>query len=78
MDDYQRRKQQRTKFYMEHHHGYKKRRCIACNGSGRYDSSGSPPCASCNGTGKERYKDDESDTEAAAVYYTINRNVVEK
>jgi len=27
------------------------KKCIACNGSGRYDVSGSPKCASCNGTG---------------------------
>lgn len=25
--------------------------CVACNGSGRYDVSGSPKCSSCNGTG---------------------------
>ena len=25
--------------------------CLACNGSGKYDVSGSPKCASCNGTG---------------------------
>jgi DnaJ-class molecular chaperone len=25
--------------------------CIACNGSGRYDHDGSPPCGQCNGTG---------------------------
>lgn len=28
-------------------------RCLACNGSGRYDAAGSPPCSACNGTGKE-------------------------
>lgn len=28
--------------------------CIACNGSGRYDSNGTHRCASCGGTGKER------------------------
>lgn len=27
--------------------------CIACAGSGRYDSDGSPPCGSCDGTGIE-------------------------
>lgn len=29
------------------------KKCIACNGSGRYDVSGSPKCTACNGTGKE-------------------------
>ena len=27
--------------------------CVACNGSGRYDSTGSPKCSACNGTGKQ-------------------------
>lgn len=34
-----------------------KRKCVACNGSGRYDSKGSPPCGACDGTG---YEEDES------------------
>lgn len=28
--------------------------CLACNGSGRYDTTGSPKCGACRGTGKER------------------------
>lgn len=28
-------------------------KCFACNGSGRYDNTGSPRCSSCNGTGME-------------------------
>lgn len=28
-----------------------KKKCIACNGSGRYDNTGSPKCSACNGTG---------------------------
>lgn len=28
--------------------------CWSCNGSGRYDNSGSPKCSGCNGTGKEQ------------------------
>ena len=28
--------------------------CIACNGTGRYDHNGSPPCGSCDGTGFNR------------------------
>ena len=31
----------------------KEKVCAACNGSGYYDSHGSPPCGACNGTGKE-------------------------
>ena len=30
----------------------KEEKCIACNGSGRYDHQGSPKCSSCEGTGK--------------------------
>ena len=26
-------------------------KCIACNGTGRYDHNGSPKCGACNGTG---------------------------
>lgn len=32
-------------------------RCIACNGSGRYDHHGSPKCNACNGTGKQGGQD---------------------
>jgi DnaJ-class molecular chaperone len=28
-----------------------KKTCVACNGSGRYDSYLSPVCQACNGTG---------------------------
>lgn len=56
MDDYQRRKQQRKDYYMKYVHGFKKRPCSACSGSGRYDHNGSPKCGACNGTGKERYR----------------------
>lgn len=27
------------------------KKCVACDGVGRYDDTGSPKCASCNGTG---------------------------
>jgi hypothetical protein len=27
------------------------KKCMACNGSGKYDSNGSPPCGACDGTG---------------------------
>lgn len=28
--------------------------CVACGGSGVYDTFGSPPCGACNGTGVEK------------------------
>ncbi len=33
--------------------GFKLDYCIACNGSGYYDDTDSPDCASCSGSGKE-------------------------
>lgn len=30
---------------------YIKVKCVSCNGSGRYDSGGSPPCGACSGRG---------------------------
>ncbi len=50
------RKKQRTERYYRQIHGYRQRPCTACNGSGHYDSHGSPCCAACGGTGKERYR----------------------
>jgi len=50
------RKQERKKYYEKYVKGWKLRPCTACNGSGLYDSFGSPKCGACNGTGKERYK----------------------
>jgi DnaJ-class molecular chaperone len=50
------RKEERTKYYFQFEYGFKLRTCVACNGSGRYDSHRSPKCGACNGTGKERYK----------------------
>jgi hypothetical protein len=40
------------------------RRCVACNGSGHYDTTGSPPCAACCGTGLR-----ENTTEGAAAHW---------
>ena len=56
MSDFHKRKQERKDYYEKNIKGWKLRDCIACNGSGFYDHNGSPPCSSCNGTGKERYK----------------------
>jgi len=36
----------------------KSKSCIACNGSGRYDHNGSPPCGACGGTGIEEQNHD--------------------
>lgn len=54
---FEERKAERRKKYE-----LKTRPCIACNGSGYYDSIGSTKCASCKGTGKEKYKPDKNDT----------------
>jgi len=54
IDDYHRRKQERTDLYMKYVYKNKLVTCTACNGSGCYDNTGSPKCSSCNGTGKER------------------------
>lgn len=53
------RKKKRSEYYHKFIFGYKQRDCSACSGSGRYDSNGSPPCSSCEGTGKERYKEEK-------------------
>lgn len=53
---FKQRKELRTKNYFQNIHGWKLRNCSACNGSGIYDNNGTPPCAACDGTGKERYK----------------------
>ena len=51
---YRERKVQRVEYYHKFVHGWKLTTCNACNGSGRYDSHGSPKCQGCDGTGKER------------------------
>lgn len=57
--DFLERKAERKKYYEKYVYGWKLQKCIACNGSGRYDSWRSPPCGACDGTGKERYKDED-------------------
>jgi DnaJ-class molecular chaperone len=52
-DDWKKRKELRKKEYLKQH-GKKLIICGACNGSGRYDHNGSPPCGLCQGTGKMR------------------------
>ena len=50
---YHARKRERTRRHQALH-GVKEEPCVACNGSGHYDDTGSPPCSSCGGTGKVR------------------------
>jgi DnaJ-class molecular chaperone len=49
------RKAKRTEYYFKYIYGWKLRKCVACNGSGRYDHKGSPKCGACHGSGKKRY-----------------------
>jgi DnaJ-class molecular chaperone len=55
-DDFRSRKEDRTAYYFKNIYKWKQRKCVACNGSGRYDGNGSPKCGGCDGTGKETYK----------------------
>ncbi|EKN3715407.1 TPA: hypothetical protein ACPZMC_004083 [Yersinia enterocolitica] len=50
------RKKERTDYYRRFVHGWKLKKCSACNGSGYYDNDGSPYCGACGGTGKERFQ----------------------
>lgn len=49
------RKEERRAYRMAFAHGWRRRPCVACGGSGHYDNDGSPPCAGCDGTGWEAY-----------------------
>jgi DnaJ-class molecular chaperone len=53
MSDYHSRKAARTAEFAALH-GVKWTNCGACNGSGHYDHTGSPPCGACDGVGKVR------------------------
>lgn len=48
------KKAERSVYYLCHEFGMVRVKCIACNGSGRYDHNGSPACGACGGSGKER------------------------
>lgn len=52
--DFRERKAQCAEHYKQCVEGWKEVKCGACNGSGRYDNTGSPPCGCCNGTGKDK------------------------
>ena len=53
--DWKERKKKRTETYLKNH-GKKMTKCLACNGSGYYDTTINgriPKCESCAGSGKE-------------------------
>jgi DnaJ-class molecular chaperone len=57
LNDYQKRKKERTERFFKTIYKKKLITCTACNGSGYYDTTirgKIPKCSSCNGTGKER------------------------
>lgn len=56
MSTFHERKAMRTEHYRRFVYGWKLVKCVACNGSGYYDSHGSPPCFACDGTGKARVR----------------------
>lgn len=56
--NFKERKAQRTDYYNRFVKGWKQRPCTSCMGSGRYDHNGSPKCAACDGTGKEKYRNE--------------------
>lgn len=56
MSTFHERKAERAEYYRRFVHGLKLEKCVACNGSGYYDNTGSPPCSSCGGTGKTRVR----------------------
>lgn len=60
MSDFHERKAQRKEAYYKWEFGWVLQGCTACNGSGRYDHNGSPPCGCCDGTGKERVRGEKA------------------
>lgn len=48
------KKAERSVYFLRFEFGQVKVKCVACNGSGRYDHNGSPACGACDGSGKER------------------------
>ena len=53
MDSYQARKTRRIE-ENRLNSGRKLITCVACMGTGVYDNQGTPPCGSCDGTGRVR------------------------
>lgn len=60
---FRQRKKERTEYFEKYIKGWKLRNCTACNGSGHYDNDGAPPCSGCDGSGKERYKPEKTNTD---------------
>lgn len=56
MATFQERKKERTEYFFRFIYGMKLRTCSACNGTGRYDNTGSPRCGACGGSGRETYE----------------------
>jgi DnaJ-class molecular chaperone len=54
MTTYLERKEHRRQHFIRFIKGWRLVRCDACNGSGRFDNTGSPACGSCEGAGKVR------------------------
>lgn len=50
------RKAERAEHFRRFVKGWRLVTCTACSGSGRYDHNGAPPCAACDGTGRERVR----------------------
>lgn len=57
---FEERKAERKERFESKVKGWKQRDCVACNGVGKYDIKGSPACGACGGTGKERYKPEQT------------------
>jgi len=49
---FRQRKQERKEFWEKYIFGWILIACTACNGSGKYDSFGSPKCECCEGKGR--------------------------
>ncbi|MFA5379382.1 MAG: hypothetical protein WC455_26735 [Dehalococcoidia bacterium] len=61
--EYLKRKRLRCENFATNIKGWKMATCAACDGSGYYDSSNSPKCGACNGTGKVRIKPNPANQE---------------
>ena len=59
------RKRQRTEHYFTNVFGWKLGRCYACNGSGHYDSVGSPHCGCIDG--RDWYQSQAAERDARVI-----------
>lgn len=66
---FRQRKANRTEHYFKYQYKWKIEKCVACNGSGRYDNTNAPKCSSCDGTGKTRIPPkDQNESPSSPVY----------